>query len=180
MIAALGRDLKTAARTFVDREKENERAARDEEQKLIEKELSSSALIDVALDTSGDLRRMDTDAACSLAKRHDLRVAMRPHPGQFVLAGTPILTVRCLSGSEELDNDLRTEICSLISVGERRTPEASVEFEISALVEVALRALSPGINDSFTACACIDRLERNPISVDHSLRRRSSWHIRLG
>jgi len=33
-----------------------------------------------------------------------------------------------------------------------------VEFAIDQLVEIALRALSPGVNDPFTAMACIDRL----------------------
>ena len=40
----------------------------------------------------------------------------------------------------------------------QRTAFQDVEFTVDQLVEVAVRALSPGINDPFTAIACIDRL----------------------
>jgi len=43
-------------------------------------------------------------------------------------------------------------------VGSRRTPRQDVECAVNELVEVAVRALSPGINDPFTAMNCIDRL----------------------
>ncbi len=43
-------------------------------------------------------------------------------------------------------------------IGTRRTLTQDVEFAIDQLVEVAVRALSPGINDPFTAITCIDRL----------------------
>jgi uncharacterized membrane protein len=41
-------------------------------------------------------------------------------------------------------------------VGPERTLEQDVEFAISQLVEIAVRALSPGINDPITAITCID------------------------
>jgi uncharacterized membrane protein len=43
-------------------------------------------------------------------------------------------------------------------LGAQRTAVQDIEFAIEQLVEVALRALSPGINDPFTAINCIDRL----------------------
>jgi uncharacterized membrane protein len=43
-------------------------------------------------------------------------------------------------------------------VGDQRTPAQDVEFGMSQLVEIAVRALSPGINDPFTAVRCVDRL----------------------
>ena len=42
--------------------------------------------------------------------------------------------------------------------GRQRTPAQDVEYSIDQLVEVALRALSPGINDPFTAITCIEWL----------------------
>jgi uncharacterized membrane protein len=50
------------------------------------------------------------------------------------------------------------EISPFIVAGEERTPTQDLEFSIRHLVEVALRALSPGINDPFTALAVIDQL----------------------
>ena len=43
-------------------------------------------------------------------------------------------------------------------IGAERSPAQDLEFSIRQLVEIALRALSPGINDTFTAIAVIDRL----------------------
>ena len=43
-------------------------------------------------------------------------------------------------------------------LGQDRTPKQDVAFAIRQLVEVALRALSPGINDPFTAIECVNRL----------------------
>ena len=43
-------------------------------------------------------------------------------------------------------------------IGPKRTPTQDVDFAVAALVEIALRALSPGINDPQTAMTCIDRL----------------------
>lgn len=53
---------------------------------------------------------------------------------------------------------VRKEIGRLIVSGQQRTPTQDLEFAIRHLVEVAVRALSPGINDPFTAMAVIDRL----------------------
>jgi uncharacterized membrane protein len=43
-------------------------------------------------------------------------------------------------------------------VGQQRTPVQDIEFAVRQLVEVAVRALSPGVNDPFTAVSCVDRL----------------------
>ena len=43
-------------------------------------------------------------------------------------------------------------------IGPKRTPTQDIDFAVAALVEIALRALSPGINDPQTAMTCIDRL----------------------
>jgi len=50
-------------------------------------------------------------------------------------------------------------------IGPRRTLIQDVEFGISQMVEVACRALSPGINDPFTAAECIDHLTATPATL---------------
>ena len=57
-----------------------------------------------------------------------------------------------------MDDDLDNAIRDAFLLGRARTLTQDVEFAVEQLVEVALRALSPGINDPFTAIACIDRL----------------------
>ncbi len=158
LIAELGHDLTEAARKFAKLDQEGDQTTSEQELKKIKRRVTDDPAIDVTLGTSGYLRRLETETACDLAKQHNLVLSMKVRPGQFVLAGTPILAVACNADGKEIGDDLQSELCRLVAVGEKRTPEASVEFEISALVEVALRALSPGINDPFTASACIDRL----------------------
>ena len=57
-----------------------------------------------------------------------------------------------------MSDELAAKINAEIVLGSRRTPTQDIEFAVHQLVEIAVRALSPGINDPFTAIACIDRL----------------------
>ena len=60
--------------------------------------------------------------------------------------------------AENCPENIDYKINVTLVLGSRRTSEQDVEFPINQLVEIALRALSPGINDPFTAVGCIDRL----------------------
>ena len=44
------------------------------------------------------------------------------------------------------------------ALGNQRTPVQDIEFAVNQLVEIAVRALSPGVNDPFTAMTCVDHL----------------------
>ncbi len=59
---------------------------------------------------------------------------------------------------EKVDERLSEKINAIFILGPERTLEQDVEFAISQLVEIAVRALSPGINDPITANTCIDWL----------------------
>ena len=59
---------------------------------------------------------------------------------------------------ERVDDALADAIRGAFYFGSRRTLTQDVEFAIDQLVEVAVRALSPGVNDPFTAINCVDRL----------------------
>lgn len=74
-------------------------------------------------------------------------------PGDFVIEGTPIATV--FNDPTGTLDDQVTAAAPLLDV---RTPEGDLRFSVNLLVEIALRALSPGVNDTFTAIACVDRL----------------------
>lgn len=75
--------------------------------------------------------------------------------GDHVLIGEALFTVHCHQPVTEADfNTLRQAVV----LGANRTPIQDPEFAISQLVEIALRALSPGINDPNTAITCIDKL----------------------
>lgn len=74
-------------------------------------------------------------------------------PGDFVTRN--MVVIKC---SGDLSNESQQQLLSCIILGSKRTPIQDPEFAIMQLVEIALRALSPSINDSFSAIACVDKL----------------------
>jgi uncharacterized membrane protein len=80
---------------------------------------------------------------------------VKTRPGKFIIKGSDLALV--LPG-ERVDRELTQLINDAFIVGKERTEYQDAEFPINQLVEIALRALSPGINDPFTAIRCIDRL----------------------
>jgi len=74
-------------------------------------------------------------------------------PGDYVMPGIPLLEILG-NGNGEDDSQIQREF----TLGSQRTPNEDPEFGFLQLVEIAVRALSPGINDPFTAIMCIDRL----------------------
>jgi uncharacterized membrane protein len=59
---------------------------------------------------------------------------------------------------DRVDERLVGDVNDAFIIGTERTAEQDVEFAVNQLVEVALRALSPGVNDPFTAIACVHYL----------------------
>jgi uncharacterized membrane protein len=87
-----------------------------------------------------------------VAGAHDLRIRLLARPGDFICVGMPIARLNRDPG------DLADEINECFLVGAHRTPRQDAACAVFELVEVAVRALSPGINDPHTAIACIDYL----------------------
>jgi uncharacterized membrane protein len=76
-------------------------------------------------------------------------------PGQFVTGGGTLAWVWPPgAGGDALEKEVRRRFV----LGAKRTPEQDVEFAAGQLAEVAVRALSPSVNDPFTAIACLDWL----------------------
>jgi uncharacterized membrane protein len=89
------------------------------------------------------------------AVRHDLIVDLRVRPGSFVEPGTVVAVIWPVE--RVTDRTART-IERRLLLGRQRTEFQDVEFAIQQIVQIAVRALSPAINDPFTAYACLDRL----------------------
>lgn len=109
----------------------------------------------------GYIQAIDMDSLMRMACERDLLLRLRSRPGNFIASGSPLADVwTCGEPSAEDSNagDLTATLNDTVIVGIRRTPRQDVECAIEELVEIAVRALSPGINDPFTAMNCIDRL----------------------
>lgn len=95
------------------------------------------------------------DQLLVIAEEADLVLAAEVRPGQHVFEGQALARVWPAS---RLDDALRRRLRRLFPVGPSRTPAQDPVLAVDELVEIAIRALSPGINDTFTALHCIDRL----------------------
>lgn len=109
----------------------------------------------VTLEVSGYVHALDVEALMKLAARHDLVVRVLSRPGRYVHDGMPVAEIWPAAAACER---IRKKVSTAFALGRMRTSQQDVEFAVNQLVEVAARALSPGINDPFTAVACIDRL----------------------
>lgn len=106
--------------------------------------------------SSGYVQHLDNDLLVQLAVEHDLIVRIEAPPGSFVAAHDAVLTA--FAGRRDSDETVG-KLRQVVIIGDDRTPTQDVEFSIRRIVEVAQRALSPGINDPTTALYCVDRLE---------------------
>jgi uncharacterized membrane protein len=110
---------------------------------------------ELSLSKSGYVQAIDYGMLVRLACECDVVLTLRFRAGWHLLAGGSHVLVF----PEERANDkLADRISGTVLLGSDRTPTQDLEFSIRQLVEVALRALSPGINDPYTAVAVIDRL----------------------
>jgi len=109
----------------------------------------------VAAAGDGYLQLVDADALLRLASREDVLLRLERRPGHYVVMGRPLLM---LWPGERVTDQLATEVKSAFILGNQRTSTQDIEFAVHQLVEVAVRALSPGVNDPFTAITCVDRL----------------------
>ncbi|MEI2415112.1 DUF2254 domain-containing protein [Orrella sp. JC864] len=103
----------------------------------------------------GYVQVIDYDRLVTLAAEAGVRIVVRVRAGHYVLQDGRHLTVY---GETPPSDELRHRVRAAITVGPLRTPAQDPEHGIRQLVEIATRALSPGINDFFTALAVIDRL----------------------
>jgi uncharacterized membrane protein len=90
-----------------------------------------------------------------IARQYNLFVRLTTRPGKFIVKGSDLAMVFSEKG---VNKSLNQPINDAFILGKERTEYQDVKFPIDQLVEIALRAMSPGINDPFTAIRCIDRL----------------------
>lgn len=103
----------------------------------------------------GYVRAIDGEELIKIAKEHDLLIKLEHQPGDFVVNNTDLALVKFRSA---MDAEVKQKLEDCLILGSLRSPEQDPVFAIHQLVEVAVRSLSPGINDPFTAMACINRL----------------------
>ena len=104
---------------------------------------------------SGYIQAIDDNQLMQIATENNLLLRIQQRPGRFVVKGSELVQV---FPEEKVNKRLAVEINDAFILGSQRTEQQDLEFPLDQLVEIAVRALSPGINDPFTAIRCIDQL----------------------
>ncbi|MEU1315768.1 DUF2254 domain-containing protein [Streptomyces tibetensis] len=127
---------------------------------------------------AGVLRDVHIARLVRVARKHGVVLRLLPRIGDFVVPGMPVLAVH--GGPVPPRRALRYAI----SVGVERTYHQDLGFGLRQLSDIALRALSPAINDPTTAVQALDRvvqflaaLSRRPL--DAALHRDRAGAVRL-
>lgn len=149
VVAAVAEDLHSAIGDLPRREVEHKGPP------AIAEEISDQECCTVASDSDGYVQAVNREALLHLAKSSDCLVHVLQRPGDHVICHSPVAKVW---PKERDTEELRSAINRALIVGRRRTPEQDIGFAFRQLVELAVRALSPGINDPFTAINCVDAL----------------------
>jgi uncharacterized membrane protein len=105
---------------------------------------------------SGYVQAIDTDILSDLLSRDALTIRLERDVGEFILPGAGLATVWPATVSD--DGDVARTIRSAYVLGPERTHYMDVEHGVIELVDIALKGLSPSINDPTTAVLCVDRL----------------------
>ena len=105
---------------------------------------------------AGYVRSIDGSTLLSLASTHNLSIEIHVRPGDFVNQGDPVMTV--LGPDTPLDDSHANALRITIFLDDLRSPMQDVAFLAQELSEIAMRALSPGINDPVTAITAMDWL----------------------
>jgi uncharacterized membrane protein len=113
--------------------------------------------VTVKTDQPGYLQAVSEDALIELCQRLHVRVHIDLRPGEFVFENDIIARIECDEGKLPNEEDV-DEIRGTLLIGRFATNEQDVCFPIQQLEEIAVRALSPGINDPHTAVECINYL----------------------
>jgi uncharacterized membrane protein len=103
---------------------------------------------------SGVLRDVNIRRLVRLARKHDVVLHLVPRIGDFITPGTPI--VRVAEGAPPRP----WRIASALNVGVDRTMHQDLSFGFRQLVDIAIRALSPAVNDPTTAVQAVDRIHQ--------------------
>jgi uncharacterized membrane protein len=104
---------------------------------------------------AGAIQAIDTSGLTAFAHRYGCLIVFRRSVGDFVPTGARVLEVHGAAGPA----DASVRLAGMVALGAERTIEQDPAFAVRVMVDIAIRALSPAINDPTTAVQVIDYLE---------------------
>ncbi len=109
----------------------------------------------VRVGSAGYIQYISSQTILGLAQKKDLVVRLLCRPGSYVQSGAVVALVW---PSARVDEQLEALFQRAFRLGNGRTPSQDIEYAVNQLAEMAVRAMSPAINDPFTAMTCLDRI----------------------
>jgi uncharacterized membrane protein len=103
---------------------------------------------------AGYIQHIDLNSLLKTAERADAVIYVPHCVGDFIVQGKVLAEVIATTPGEELDE----EVCAAFSLGVQRSIQQDPAFGIRQMADVAMKALSPGVNDTTNAIMALDRI----------------------
>jgi len=126
---------------------------------------------------AGYLQYIDPEIMLTLAQEKNLVIRLLRRPGHYVWPGAVVALVW---PAGRVDEQLEEQIRRAFQIGNGRTPTQDVQYAVNQLTEMAVRAMSPAINDPFTAMTCLDHVGHGLVKFIRQGEKGSHYHDRAG
>ncbi len=121
------------------------------------KDFDHKTALKVLAKAEGYIQAVHEDAILDWAKENSAVVRLQYRPGDFAVRGDALMHVWVTDKPDaELGADMQRALRGTYAMGQERTAHQNILFLADELVEILARALSPGVNDPFTAINCIN------------------------
>jgi uncharacterized membrane protein len=132
---------------------------------------------------TGYVQYVDADILRTLAEEKNLVIRLLHKPGRHVRSGAVLaLVVAGQPGAPagRVDEQASNLMRRAFQIGNGRTPTQDLEYAVNQLAEMAVRAMSPAINDPFTAMTCLDHMGDGLVMFLQRGERGSHYYDRSG
>jgi uncharacterized membrane protein len=131
-----------------------------------------SAAVPILAKLPGYLQTVDVQALSRAAERFDVVVRLRPTMGAWVSRGTTVAWVWGVDGDAPAADpgEVASAVHGGLHLGSDRTESDDLAFGLRQIADIAIRALSPGVNDPTTAVQALGQLSAILVELaDHPL-----------
>ena len=107
---------------------------------------------------TGYIQRVEAESLLDIARKQKAVVRMEHRVGDFVVEGMPLASILTADDSGPPSREVIKRLSAAYDINAQRTTDQDAAYGIRQIVDVALKALSPGINDTTTAVMSLDYL----------------------
>ena len=156
IIASVARETYSAIdRLFPGEKEQGSEEKEDEDEEQLLRLLNEKTWCTVPAEESGYIQSVDSEALLHLAQEKKTILRMERGIGDFVVQKTVLAS---LALEEDPDKETIAAINAAYSISVHRTIDQDPAFGVRQIEDIALKALSPGVNDTSTAVMCVDHL----------------------